>query len=428
MNHSQWYFNLLLLIGLSLIGSVALAADENGNGNDNVNGNDNANGNGEAEDQQRKPVELSGVFEGTNRTGYILQPKEWSEFVVVEVAQHGASVRAGQVLIRFESEALDDKLEQLARQRRVDQLALQQAEQNLALQQKSAPMELSQAERDEAIATENLANFIKHDRPQRIEDLTFNIEQSENFLSYQREELDQLERMYKADDLTEETEEIILTRARNAVKSAEYTLKKARLSERQALDVELPRQEQDLKKGVRDTALELEKMSILQPIELNQAELSLEQKKADFQQQAETLEKLEADRELLTIKAKQDGYVYYGDTVAGSWPEIAQMRKTLREGAAAPINQTLMNVVSARPMFVRASFAEEHLHQLKKGLKVKVKPTAYPELELDARVAELSPIPVADGQFEAIIEVKFGGDATLVPGMTAKIVLPTEEQ
>ncbi len=421
MNHSQWHFNLLLLIGLSLIGSVALAADENGN--------DNGNGNGkaESEDQQPKPVELLGVFEGTNRTPYILQPKEWSEFVVVEAAQHGTSVRAGQVLIRFESEALDDKLAQLARQRRVDQLALRQAEENLVLRQKSMPMDLAQAKRDEAIAGENLANFVKHDRPQRVEDLAFSIEQSENFLSYQREELDQLERMYRADDLTEETEEIILTRSRNAVKSAEYTLKKARLNERQALDVELPRQEQDLKKAVRDTALALEKMSILQPIELNQAELSLEQKKADFQQQAETLKKLEADRELLTIKAKQDGYVYYGDTVAGSWPEIAQMRKTLRKGSTAPVNQTLMNVVSARPMFVRANFAEEHLHQLKKGLKVKVQPTAYPELKLDARVAELSPIPVADGKFEAIIEVKFGGDATLVPGMTAKIVLPTEE-
>ena len=38
-------------------------------------------------------------------------------------------------------------------------------------------------------------------------------------MAYQKEELHQLEKMYKADDLTEETEEIILTRARHRLQT-----------------------------------------------------------------------------------------------------------------------------------------------------------------------------------------------------------------
>lgn len=417
MVNGKWLFRLLLLCSMLTLTAGGLRAYD-----------EQAETEAEAEEAD-EVVELEGVFEGTHHTAYSLQPKEWSDFVILEAVPHGTSVRAGQVLLRFETESLDDKLAELARQRQVDDLGLRQAEEELAIQQKSMPLDLAKAKQDEQIANEDLANFVKIDRPQRVKDLEFSVEQSENYLSYEREELDQLEKMYKADDLTEETEEIILTRSRNAVKAAEYSLHRSRLSQQQGLDIELPRQEQELKKALRDAALAAEKLGVMQPIELNQARLDLEQKKADFQQQAKTIEHLQSDRELLTIKSRQDGYVYYGDTVAGTWPEIAQLRKTLQPGNTAPTNQTLLHVVAARPMFVRASVPEEHLHELKKGLQVKVTPTGYPDIELEGRVAEISPIPVADGEFEAIVEVKFAaGDAKVVPGMSVKVALPSDEK
>ena len=64
---------------------------------------------------------------------------------------------------------------------------------------------------------------------------------------YQKEELEQLERMYKADDLTEETEEIILTRAQHGVDAAKYRLKKAIAAQDRFLNVVLPRQAEDFR-------------------------------------------------------------------------------------------------------------------------------------------------------------------------------------
>src|SRR5690606_12133144 len=111
----------------------------------------------------------------------------------------------------------------------------------------------------------------------------------------------------------------------------------------------------------------------------------------------------------------------------GKWPNIDALRKSLIPGGSATVGTPLMTIASPRPMFLRVRFAEEHLHAVEPGLEVVAKPTGYPELALDARVAEVTPVPVADGQFEAIVEVKFPAEANmLAPGMTAKIELPTK--
>ena len=45
-------------------------------------------------------------------------------------------------------------------------------------------------------------------------------------LEYEEEELRQLEKMYKADEATEETEKIVLKRARDTVKRAKFVLER----------------------------------------------------------------------------------------------------------------------------------------------------------------------------------------------------------
>ena len=48
------------------------------------------------------------------------------------------------------------------------------------------------------------------------------LNRQEQYLSYSLEELNQLKKMYEADDLTEETEEIIIQRAQNDVDQAKF--------------------------------------------------------------------------------------------------------------------------------------------------------------------------------------------------------------
>ena len=55
------------------------------------------------------------------------------------------------------------------------------------------------------------------------------LKSSEQYLAYAAEELNQLKKMYEADDLTEETEEIILQRAQYQYERAKFSMKQLKL-------------------------------------------------------------------------------------------------------------------------------------------------------------------------------------------------------
>ena len=62
----------------------------------------------------------------------------------------------------------------------------------------------------------------------------------EESLAYAAEELNQLKKMYEADDLTEETEEIILQRAQNQYDRAKFSLEAARIRNEDTLKIQIP--------------------------------------------------------------------------------------------------------------------------------------------------------------------------------------------
>ncbi|HCU87099.1 MAG TPA: HlyD family secretion protein, partial [Verrucomicrobiales bacterium] len=70
----------------------------------------------------------------------------------------------------------------------------------------------------------------------------FSLLTSQNSLAYAEEELKQLKKMYAADDITEETEEIILQRATHAVNRAKHFLERSESTAANTLTATLPRE------------------------------------------------------------------------------------------------------------------------------------------------------------------------------------------
>ena len=86
-------------------------------------------------------------------------------------------------------------------------------------------MDLEASARAKKIADEDLNYFLNINRSFLDESAEFSLKNAQQSLEYSEEELKQLEKMYKADDLTEETEEIVLKRARNEVEQGKFYLK-----------------------------------------------------------------------------------------------------------------------------------------------------------------------------------------------------------
>jgi len=227
--------------------------------------------------------------------------------------------------------------------------------------------------------------------------------------------------MYKADDLTEQTEEIVLKRQRNAVEQAKFYLEMTRIRTEESLKVSLPRMEEAQKHSNRQQDLAYRKAKITLPVALKQQQLDLAKKKVDRQRARKRFEELEADRAAMTIKAPADGIVYFGQYVRGQWTGGTSVAEELRPKGTLSRDKVFMTIVKRRPMRIRADIPEDSLHYVRPGLKGNAEPIAYPDLKLGVTVDKVDALPLGT-QYAAAIRPALTHEADmLVPGMTCTL-------
>ena len=367
-------------------------------------------------------VSLKGNFEPQSMREIVLRPESWSTFKVVKAVEHGAEVERDDRLVEFEMDELDDAIVDQKRKVELAELAVTQAEKSLEILEETTPLDLASAERTKRHSDEDLAYYFKIDRPMSEKVANYNVETSENYLEYQLEELRQLEKMYQADDLTEETEEIILKRQRDAVKRAEFFLEMDKIRRDETLKTRLPRLDESMKQSNVRTALSLDEAKAALPLALRRARLDLDKLEVTLDKEKEKLEKLTGDRGAMEVKAPMDGVVYYGQFKRGEWSGASSGADKLKKGGSVSANDVFMTVVKPRPLLIRVKVPEKDVHQFRRGLKGTVRPTGYPDLRLAATVTDVDQLPFTAGSFQAMLRVSIGEEAqAIVPGMSATI-------
>jgi multidrug resistance efflux pump len=368
-------------------------------------------------------VKLDGVFEAREMAPITIEPEDWSKFTVLEAVEHGSRVEAGQALVTLSRDDIDLAIASLEASLKLSELTMQLAQTELKTSEKELPLELAAAERAKKLAEEDLRRFLEITRPLSQKSAEFSLKAAEHGLEYQQEELRQLEKMYKADDLTEETEEIILKRARNDVERAVFALEQTRSRTQETLDVTLPRQETAVKEAARRQELEWESKRTTLPLSPDKLRLSLEKLASDREQATKRLAKLKKDREAMVVKAPSAGVVYYGHCRRGKWSADASDGKLARGSALQP-HAVFMTLVKPRPLFVRTAVGEKELARVRTGTSGTAASVAYAELKLPAKVESVAAVPTADGRFDSRVAVELGDEAAaIMPGMTCQLTL-----
>ena len=231
--------------------------------------------------------------------------------------------------------------------------------------------------------------------------------------------------MYKADDLVEETEEIVLKRTRDAVERAKFMRRndeeRARL---QRLKMRLPRAEETVKAAAQRQPMETQKTKATLPLAVQRAELALEKLKVEADRSEEKLKRLIADRSAMIVKAPVGGVVYYGRCVRGKWSGPESAGEKLRRGGRLASEDVFMTIVELRPLLVRTLVPEKQLQHVAAGLKAIVRPTGFPELKLSAIVQSVGALPLGSKEFDMRLTVaNDDGAAAVVPGMSCDVRL-----
>jgi HlyD family secretion protein len=261
------------------------------------------------EEQVPREIELEGTFEATETAEIVVRPKEWSNLVVERAVPPGTRVAQDEPVLWLETLKIDEQIADLRFEKELGKLQLQETESALAHFRTTLPLELRTSELAARTADEDYAYFREVGEPTSRKQTEFQVISAERSLEYVREELEQLKKMYRDDDLTEETEEIILRRAQHQVESAEFRLERAKIQADQTLEMDLPRRAQSLQDDVERTRLEYEKLIDSSARTMNQRKIELERARHNQEKTALRLENLQHDREQMTVRAPIEGVI-----------------------------------------------------------------------------------------------------------------------
>lgn len=419
----------LLAIALPLLASPFLWAQE------------------EAKETEVKPstfrhqVVVEGNLLPATATAIQVDPKQWKTLLVKDFAAHGSFVKKGAPIVTFDVEKLEEHVENVGRSRETARLGLERAELELAAFRKLAPLDLQAAREAADRAKESLESWKSTWRALQIEEYKRDLLASEQSLEYAREELRQLEIMYKADDLTEETEEITLTRSKWAVDRAEFNLRAAKEKSDYNLKFIIPRTDRDRQEAYDRAAIALERAEKDHAKNLRIKELEFIEKRHAFEKEEKNFAELRADLDLLrAVRAPTDGRVLWGDWTGDEGPaKLAELEKK-RAGAPRAFitpQDVFATIVSGVPNRIHGTISPESRRGIGwRGPDAEEKPNGTrhatietaPDMPFGVRILTVDSQPDSQGRFG--ITLAFDNEALadddlppVVAGLKARVVL-----
>jgi len=375
-------------------------------------------------DEMRKGTFVPAVFDEVS----LWFDEYKGELLMIEVVEHGTPVNDGDVIARIDVGGINKQIEQLERQVKSAALKLQNTAERNTLSEKSAALALDNARYSLEQARRDLEGWERYelDFSQR------NAEMSELYTQHniddQKDELDQLEMMYRDDELTDATEEIVLKRSRRNLSRTMKSLKN--LKDRRAYTVAFAEAAQSVRLRRAVTAKEAALDSLLksQEIERRSREDGLLQVEMGLKDQKDKLARLKKDSALLSIRASRSGVLLHGS------PDDYRPGRTApryKRGSRGSARTTLFTIADPDRSAVALDIPESKINSIRTGKAAKVSVAALPDIAVMGTMrVDRFPAPRSAGgsenshDAEVVIESPVQG---VVAGMRAEVKIVVEE-
>ena len=369
-------------------------------------------------------VEFKGTFAAEKSYPIRVRSEAWADLTVATNAvPHGSTVSTNDVLVSLKTDKLEQKIADSQLSFEVAKLDMAVAEMEYAFATNAAAMDKATAVRALARLQEDFDRYKEKTKAYSEKSAKFSLVSGQHSLAYVEEELKQLKKMYEADDLTEETEEIIIKSAQHSVARSQHFLERTRLSTEAALKFSLPRELQDKQNAVDRLELSTTKTTGTYKDKLEKLGFGLAKQVTDLKRAGEALAKLERDLKLMTVRAPTAGVVYYGKFTDGVWGGQKLVKAKLRKEGKLASGEVFMTVVEKGPLQVLGAVGEKDLLKVSQGHTGWATPTAKPADRVRVTVTRISRVPTAPGQFALTLSAKVGKKAYLLPGMSCTVKL-----
>ena len=325
-----------------------------------------------------------GSFEPVTSQTVSYRPESYHGTLEVLEAAPAGPVVEGQVLVRFRTDWVDRQIEAQTVEVALARNKLATLDASLARKKLDATIAREEATRSRTLAEQALERFQTVERKLRLDEAEHGMQSWRNRIKDQTEELEQLEKMYKADDLTEETEEIVLKRAKRGLERSLRSFGFREIRHRWFLEQRLPQDHDSLK--IRAQKARANEAYVLKTADLGVAKSELERKKGARSLEAaeRKLRELKSDRAALSVRAPMAGHAVPGRLKGGKWDKV----KPLDAGTHVKARQVLYTVFNPKQLRFRANVSQQHLRQIQTDQVAAIVTNAFPNRRLQARVED----------------------------------------
>lgn len=345
--------------------------------------------------------------------------------VVEQVVPPGTVVKKGDVVLKFKTDKIEQQLQDAQHELAMAELSLKEAEANLAQVLKTYDMDHALAQQKWDHLQQDVDYYFKVSAPLAERQLQKRLESSEFQVEYAQDELDQLEKMYKEDELTEESELIVLKRAKRSLDQSKFFLESTKIDVDHTKQVEFPREAELQKKSLERGELEFKRAMISLPSQRQLKEMEMQKQKFAYDKQARDLAKLQSDFEKMSLRAPVDGVVYHGQCRRGTWGNVAGgASRVIEPGASLNKDIVAITIVPVGTYQLRSELDEKQIAWGNIGFAGVAMPTTVPSATFDVKIREVGTVPVEEGKFDCQIAADKLPD-WLVPGMTCEVKFPT---
>lgn len=365
-------------------------------------------------------IEGEATFEPVDAQEVRIRPRAYAgELVVTSVAAAGASVKKGDVILEIDPTHLLRDLDAASGELTVAKANYRKATEDARLGDLSDKIALEASQRELDNARTNLKWFDEVDGPNATKGGDIQVKDFKDRMDDQSDELDQLKKMYKTDDLTTATADIVIKRAVRGLERAKEQLPIVQDMARKTKEVANPQTRSGLEIAVKRAEVALAQLQVAQEQGKVAREHAAATAKLALTKAQQKVSDLSTDKDALKVAAGADGVVYYGALVGGQWQNVNP--KALRAGEKLAAQQVLMTLITPGKLAAVMVVPENKVSMVQVGAKAQVTPKLLPTLNTKGTVTWIARVAAARGGasgFEVQMDLS-GADPRLCPGMTA---------
>ena len=347
-----------------------------------------------------------------NTKSISFSPKGTSDIFLLGIMPQGSSVKKGESVAQADFRILDNSIEDYERAIKSKNLEVLKLRYALDQQKERSALALQKYQTALTRTEEDQKDFLEKRKARMLAEEEERVNKALRHMSYKQEELNQLTKMYKDDQVAEETEEIILKRLKNELGESEFAVQGAKLVAELAKLRNIHRLGEDYATAVKEKQMDLEQKKIA----LTEAEVSLRRLQNKYNE-------LKADREMASFKAPENGILLYGGYVADKWVAIPVAEKLKPGGKLGAFDKIATIVPPDSELIVQATLPDSTATP-KVGETVVIKIT---NMQIPGVITEASPIPGADGKRRIIITPKVPASQIFAPGLPVQVTIKDQQ-